>query len=120
MTDAQIEELRGLCAVMEEAGRRETAADLSRLSEANGRLHRMIIDATRSDHLIKLTTLALDAPLSRRIFSRYTAAEIGRSMRHHREIVDALEHRDPAWAASAICTHFLPSIGVARGAKIEA
>jgi DNA-binding FadR family transcriptional regulator len=53
-----------------------------------------------------------------RIFSRYTPAEIERSMRHHREIVDALSLRDPAWAASAMRTHILASIGVARGSKI--
>ena len=110
--------MRRLCAVMEEAARRETPADLNRLAEANGRLHRMIIDATRSDQLVKLATLALDTPLSLRIFSRYTTAEIARSMRHHREIVDALSHRDPAWAASAMRTHILASIGVARGSKI--
>jgi DNA-binding GntR family transcriptional regulator len=120
ITDDEVEEMRGLCTIMEEAARRDAPGDLSRLSEANGKLHRMIIDATRSDHLIKLTTLALDAPLSQRIFSRYTPAEISRSMRHHREIVDALSHRDPAWAGSAMRTHILASIGVARGSKIEA
>ncbi len=118
VTDAEVDELRRLCAVMEEAARRETQADLARLAEANGRLHRLIIDATRSDQLIKLAMLALDAPLSLRIFGRYTPAEIERSMRHHREIVDALSHRDPAWAASAMRTHILASIGVARGSKI--
>ena len=120
VTDAEIAQMRQLCAIMEDAARRETPADLSRLSQANNRLHRLIIDATRSDQLIKLTTLALDAPLSQRIFSRYTAQEVARSMRHHREIVDALEHRDPAWAASAMRTHILASIGVARGSRIEA
>lgn len=120
ITDAEVEEMRGLCEVMEAAARRETPADLNRLSEANGRLHRMIVDGTRSDQLIKLTTLALDAPLSQRIFSRYTDAEVARSMRHHREIVDALAHRDPSWASSAMRTHILASIGVARGSKIEA
>jgi DNA-binding GntR family transcriptional regulator len=108
ITDAEVEEMRRLCAVMEEAARRETPADLNRL----------IIEATHSDQLIKLATLALDTPLSLRIFSRYTTAEIARSMRHHREIVDALSHRDPAWAASAMRTHILASIGVARGSKI--
>lgn len=118
VTDEEIDELRRLCAVMEEAARRETQADLARLAEANGGLHRLIIDATRSEQLIKLAMLALDAPLSLRIFGRYTPSEIERSMRHHREIVDALSHRDPAWAASAMRTHILASIGVARGSKI--
>ena len=120
ITDAEIRELRRLCTIMEEAARRETPADLGRLAEANGRLHRLIVDATRSDQLVKLAMLALDAPLSLRIFGRYTSAEIRRSMRHHREIVDALEHRDPDWAASAMRTHILASIGVARGSRIEA
>ena len=119
ITDAEVHELRWLCAVMEEAARRESPADLARLAEANGRLHRTIIDCTRSEQLIKLATLALDAPLALRIFGRYTMSEIERSMRHHREIVDALSHRDPAWAASAMRTHILASIGVARGSKIE-
>jgi DNA-binding FadR family transcriptional regulator len=46
ITDAEVEEMRRLCAIMEEAARRETPADLNRLAEANGRLHRMIIEAT--------------------------------------------------------------------------
>ena len=118
ITDAEVHELRQLCTVMEDAARRETPNNLARLAEANGRLHRLIIDATRSDPFIKLATLALDAPLSLRIFGRYTSAEIERSMRHHSEIVDALSHRDPAWAASAMRTHILASVGVARGSKI--
>ena len=119
VTDAEIGEMREFCEAMEAAARRERPTDLARLAEFNGRLHRMIIDATRSDQLVKLVTLALDAPLSRRIFSRYTDAEIARSMRHHREIVDALSHHDAAWAASAMRTHILASIGVALGSKIE-
>ena len=119
VTDAEIGEMREFCEAMEAAARRERPTDLARLAEFNGRLHRMIIDATRSDQLVKLVTLALDAPLSQRIFSRYTNAEIARSMRHHREIVDALSHHDAAWAASAMRTHILASIGVALGSKIE-
>jgi DNA-binding GntR family transcriptional regulator len=56
--------------------------------------------------------MAMDAPLTLRIFSRYTIEEIQRSMRHHREVVDALSHRDPAWAESAMRTHIV-SGGVA-------
>jgi DNA-binding GntR family transcriptional regulator len=120
VSDAEVGEMRRLCEAMEAAARRETAEDLKRLSQANQKLHRMIIEATRSDQLIKVVTLALDAPLSQRIFSRYTPEEVARSMRHHREIVDALSHRDPAWASSAMRTHILASIGVARGSRIEA
>ncbi len=114
----EIEELRELCAIMEKAARRETQKDLDALASANGRFHRLIIDAARSDHLTRLITIASDAPLSLRVFSRYTAEELERSMRHHREVVDALAHRDPAWAGSAMRTHILSGIRPARGARI--
>ncbi len=111
ITDDEIAELRGLCDRMEEAVRRERGRDLAVLSEANARFHKVIIDASRSERLARLITLAVDAPLTRRIFSRYSSEEIQRSMRHHREILDALSHRDSAWAASAMRTHILSAIG---------
>lgn len=115
--DEGIAELRGLCGIMEEAARRETSADLIKLASANARFHRIIIDAAGSEHLAKLVAMAMDAPLTLRIFGRYTLEEIQRSMRHHREVVDALSHRDPAWAASSMRTHILSGIGPARKAS---
>jgi DNA-binding GntR family transcriptional regulator len=116
--DEEIADLRELCLVMERAAKRETAKDLDALAEANGRFHRLIIEAARSDHLTRLITIASDAPLSLRVFSRYSAEEVQRSMRHHREVVDALAHHDPAWAASAMRTHLLSGVGTARGARL--
>lgn len=110
--DEEIAELRSLCGIMEDAARRETSSDLMKLAGANARFHRIIIDAARSEHLAKLIAMAMDAPLTLRIFSRYTSEEIQRSMRHHREVVDALSHHDPAWAESAMRTHIV-SGGVA-------
>ena len=117
IADEEIAELRSLCGVMEEAARRETSADLIKLAAANARFHRIIIDATRSEHLAKLIAMAMDAPLTLRIFGRYTLEEIQRSMRHHREVVDALSHHDPAWAGSSMRTHILSGIGPARKAS---
>jgi len=114
ISDAEIAELGALCAIMEEAARRESSEDLTRLAEANSRFHRTIIDAARSEHLAKLISLAVDAPLTLRIFIRYSPEEIQRSMRHHRELVDALAHRDPGWASSAMRTHILAAISAAR------
>jgi DNA-binding GntR family transcriptional regulator len=116
--DGEIDELRELCGIMEEAARRETQADLNTLAAANARFHRIIIDAARSDHLAKLVSLAVNAPLTRRIFVRYTTEEVQRSMRHHREVVDALSHRDPSWSASAMRTHILSGIGAARRTRV--
>jgi len=117
ISDDEVEDLRELCAVMESAARRVRGKDLESLAAANERFHRTIIDAARSDHLAKLITLAVDAPLTLRIFGRYSKEEIERSMRHHREVVDALAHRDPLWAASAMRTHILSAIGAARSTR---
>jgi DNA-binding GntR family transcriptional regulator len=35
-------------------------------------------------------------------------------MRHHREIVDALDRHDVAWASSVMRTHILAGVGAAR------
>ncbi len=117
ITDAEIEELKGLCVVMEKAARRENQRDLETLVSANGRFHRIVIDAAQSEHLAKLISLAVDAPLSLRTFSHFSLEEIDRSMRHHRDLVDALSHRDPAWAASVMRTHILAAIGTARKSR---
>jgi DNA-binding GntR family transcriptional regulator len=114
ITDAEILELRRLCEVMEQAIKRESEEDLTALAAANARFHRIVIDAARSEHLAKLISLALDAPLTLRIFSRYSTEQIERSMRHHREVADALANRDPAWAASAMRTHILAGINATR------
>lgn len=117
--DKEVAELRQLCTIMEDAARRENQQHLDTLAAANARFHRLIIDAARSDHLTRLITLASDAPLTLRIFTRYTNEELQRSMRHHREVVDALSSHDPAWAASAMRTHILSGIGAARLARVE-
>ena len=117
ITDEEISELRRLCAVMERAARRENAEDLNTLVAVNARFHRIVIEAAHSEHLTKLISLAVDAPLSLRTFSHFSRDEIERSMRHHRDLVDALSNRDPAWAASVMRTHILAAIGPARKSR---
>ena len=117
ITEAEIEELKGLCTVMEQAAGRENQRDLETLVSANLRFHRVVIDAAQSEHLAKLISLAVDAPLSLRTFSHFSQDEIDRSMRHHRDLVDALTHRDPAWASSVMRTHILAAIGTARKSR---
>jgi DNA-binding GntR family transcriptional regulator len=117
ISDEQILELRRLCAVMEHAARRHNDEDLERLAAANARFHHIVIDAARSEHLAKLISLAVDAPLTLRTFRHYSLEEIERSMRHHRDLVDALAHHDPAWAASVMRTHILAAVGAARKSR---
>ena len=117
ITEAQIADLRELCGVMEAAARRESDEDLQRLAAANQRFHHIVIDAAQSEHLAKLISLAVDAPLSLRTFAHYSPEETERSMRHHRDLVEALSHRDPAWASSVMRTHILAAVGAARKSR---
>ena len=103
--------------IIEKAARRANDQDLDRLAAANARFHRIVIDAAQSEHLAKLIALTVDAALTLRTFGHYSAEEIERSMRHHRDLVDALLHRDPAWAASVMRTHILAAIGTARKSR---
>jgi DNA-binding GntR family transcriptional regulator len=114
ISDERLAELSALCVVMEQAARRRDDEDLARLADANARFHRIVIDAAESEHLAKLISLVVDAPLSLRTFRQYSPDEIERSMRHHRDLVDALSHHDSAWAASVMRTHILAGVGAAR------
>jgi DNA-binding GntR family transcriptional regulator len=117
ITREEVDTLRELCQVMEQAARRRNREDLEQLSAANSRFHRIIIDAAHSEHLTKLISLAIDAPLSLQMFGRYTKEEIDRSMRYHRDLVDALSHGDPAWASSVMRSHILSGIAATRTSR---
>jgi DNA-binding GntR family transcriptional regulator len=117
ITEEALATLSDLCTVMEKAARRANDQDLDRLAATNARFHRVVIEAAQSEHLAKLISLTIDAPLTLRTFRQYSAEEIQRSMRHHRDLVDALSHRDPVWSASVMRTHILAAVGAARKSR---
>ena len=108
-----------LCAIMEKAARRETPADLDALARPTAGFHRLIIDAARSDHLTRLITMRSTRPSRSGVQPLHgggAGAQHAAPPRNRRRA----GHRDPAWAGSAMRTHILASIGVARGSKIAA
>ncbi|AXR74666.1 MULTISPECIES: GntR family transcriptional regulator [Auritidibacter] len=73
----------------------------------NGLFHRAIL-AVRADHPLVGAAQNLVIPLLlHQVMASYGPAAIERSMCQHEEIIDALEHRDRAWAESAMRTHIL-------------
>lgn len=101
-SDREIAALLAIAAEMAAAHRR---GDLLAMSEANGRLHRAIIDASRH-----ATVGRLSAQLARQLvqFQYRTILQPGRaecSLAEHREIVEAIAAHDPDRAERAMRDH---------------
>ncbi|ADL47280.1 GntR family transcriptional regulator [Micromonospora aurantiaca] len=107
ITPEEIARLRELCAEMEgyAAGQRRDRAD--RIAVCNAQFHEIILGAGRNRRLSALLGAVVQTPLVNRTFRRYDEAAMARSMSHHRELIDAFEARDRAWAGSVMRAHIL-------------
>ena len=79
--------------------------DVDRLVELNGELHRRITEASRSRRLIQLVERLHPQYMSYQVLRLYTDEQRGRSIREHREILDALWQRDSETAERVIHRH---------------
>lgn len=107
ITDPEIDELTVLCNEMEEAVQSDITIshNLDVLSEGNRRFHARIMAISGNTQLHRLTDLLFQVPLSIHTYRHYSDAELDRSMRHHREIVQAFRCRDAEWAAAVMTSH---------------
>ena len=81
-------------------------ADLgARFTPANAEFHKIILTAAMSPRLSAMAALVIELPLTLRTLNRYTESDRRRSLRHHRELIDALEMRDGPWASSVMRSH---------------
>lgn len=104
ITQDEILELRELCLQMERAA---AAKELEVLTATNGVFHAKIVTCSRSHRLPSIYSSVIQVPVTFRTFSQYSDVALERSMHHHREIVDALDARDPGWAKVAMEGHIL-------------
>ena len=104
MSAETLEALRELAGEMEAAAAAGEPSGL-RLAPANAEFHRRIIDAAGSGRLEVMARSVVEAPLTVRTFERYGKAQLERSMRHHRELIDAFGARDPDWASGVMTSH---------------
>ncbi len=91
-------QMEGLLGLVAQEFSREFAA-------ANSEFHRIILDSALSARLSAMSALVVELPLTRRTLELYSRNDLVRSMGHHRELVDAFEARDGAWAASVMRSH---------------
>lgn len=104
---ASLDCLRALCDSMEalvEAAVHEPAgpADLTRL---NHEFHGLIIEESGSRRVRQALQQIVRGALVMRTFAVYGAADLRRSMAHHREVTEALRAGDPVWAESVMRAH---------------
>ena len=78
----------------------------------NAQFHQIILEAAASARLAAMAHLVAEAPSRIRTLSRYSAEDLDRSMRHHRELIAALTAQDADWAASAMMSHVRAALQV--------
>ncbi|UUX94485.1 GntR family transcriptional regulator [Aquabacterium sp. J223] len=105
-TAAQVDALARLQDGIEACGPpRERAATAHPLGRLNREFHQIVAQAAGNERLVLTLAKAMEVPIVQQTFRRYTAAELARSFGHHRELIDALRSRDPAWARSVMSSH---------------
>ena len=80
---------------------------LAELATINRQWHGCVVAAAGSPRLSGLVNSLVHVPVIMQTFKNYSRAAMERSLRHHREIVDALAARDGEWASSVMRAHIL-------------
>lgn len=77
------------------------------LASLNHEFHRELINASANQHLITLLDTLVRTSVIRRNLNNYSVEHLCRSMRHHREILQAIEAGSQSWAEAIMRSHLL-------------
>lgn len=80
----------------------------------NWALHEAVWAAAASLRLRTALVRLIDQAVVARTARSYSAERLGRSQRHHRELVEALRARDPAWADAVMRGHIRAALAAMR------
>lgn len=101
-----IPRLESLCASMEQVhGSMQDVQDLARLASINRDFHAAVVAGAGSPRLSALVASLVNVPVIMQTFKQYSPEALQRSLRHHREIVDALVVGDGDWACAVMRSH---------------
>jgi DNA-binding GntR family transcriptional regulator len=75
------------------------------IATLNHEFHQELINACGNERLISLLRNLVRLSVIRRNFNQYNADSLHRSMRHHSEILDAVETKNTAWAEHMMTSH---------------
>jgi DNA-binding GntR family transcriptional regulator len=119
MTEAQVDALRGLADEMEAMAAEGEDSDFDLIADKNRAFHRLILDVGGGPRLGDLLSTVVSIPVLLRTFRRYGQDELERSMRHHRELIDAIAARDGVWARAVMQAHLRAALSVVRARRRE-
>ncbi|MCW4152677.1 MULTISPECIES: GntR family transcriptional regulator [Halomonadaceae] len=77
------------------------------IASINHEFHRELIHASGNQRLGAVLESVVRTSVIRRNFSHYDLASLRRSMRHHREILEAIKVGSPLWAEQIMSAHLL-------------
>ena len=114
-TEEQVRTLRGLATQQYEEAHRGAPGCLERIADLNSRFHQLLLEAAASERLQSTLSTLTSAPLVLETFRDYDSEALKRSARHHLEMVEAIEARDPSWAQSVMRSHVMAARWAFRG-----
>lgn len=77
------------------------------IASLNHKFHRELIRASGNQRLDAVLESVVRTSVIRRNFGNYDLANLRRSMRHHREILEAITAGSPSWAEKIMSAHLL-------------
>lgn len=109
MTPGCRDRLESLALRMEELARPDRVTGVARneIAVLNHDFHRELIQAGDNQRLYSILDMVVRTSIIRRNFDHYDHLALQRSMRQHREILQAIDARSPTWAESVMLSHLL-------------
>ena len=109
MTEDCLSQLEAMATRMERLSERVDAEPSVRneIASLNHEFHRELIQASGNQRLASVLESVVRTSVIRRNFGNYDLANLRRSMRHHREILEAIRACSPAWAEHLMHAHLL-------------
>lgn len=114
---AVLEQLRDLATEHARATRVGPARDLQRVYELNAEFHAGVASAAGGASLQGVLGSLVHTVVLHRTLHTFDDTAMERSSRHHLELVDALEARDPQWAESVMRSHLLAARAALLGPR---
>ena len=118
-TEAQILEMRANCTAFEAEIAARNSGSLDRVGDLNRIFHRLVAEASGGVRLGPMVNHAIEMPLVMDTFRKFNEDELRRRAAHHRELVQAIEARDPELARSIMHAHILSGRSKHRSAPAE-
>src|SRR5579884_66380 len=78
---------------------------VARMAQLNSQFHELVARAAGLPRTFEIVNGLVSTMLVLRTFASYDHGAWDRSLRHHREILDAIRLQDPDWAETAMRTH---------------